>query len=137
MEALLLLFIQPVDPTLVDHVDVIEINHLYRHGDHGSARLVFDQVVFWEWVAISSSYRVVAWRIMPDAIVRGQQEWLGGHATPHRSGRRWVSFWWDARHDVFRRVYATHAFHSETFYDVEIVERKITPEHLRRGLRKS
>lgn len=41
-------------------VDLIELNHFL--DDNG--RHVFDQVVFYEWVASKSKFRVIAWRMV-------------------------------------------------------------------------
>src|SRR5580765_6538688 len=50
----------PTENVVFDRVDMMEVNHFY--DEHG--RLVFDQVIFYDWSAADSHYHVRAWRLL-------------------------------------------------------------------------
>jgi hypothetical protein len=75
------LSIVPVtDAVLRDSVDLTEVNHFY--DEHG--RLVFDQIIFYDWSASDSRYNVRAWRLIKHPSQLPQRDW--GGAVIHRSG---------------------------------------------------
>ena len=94
----------PIDVPIVDHVDLIEVNHFYAND--GSLR--FDQIIFWDWNGRRSRFEVVDWRMLKRVReeVSDQQiaewrkaisgtpppvgRWLGGHAVPVRDHRHGV-----------------------------------------------
>ena len=47
-----------------ESVDLIEVNHFY--DEHG--RLVFDQVIFYDWSAGDARYNVRAWRLVKNPV---------------------------------------------------------------------
>ena len=49
--------LQPPEVVVEDYVDLIEVNHFY--DEHG--KLVFDQVIFYDWSALQSRYQVRDW----------------------------------------------------------------------------
>lgn len=108
------------DGVLRDQVDVIEVNHF--HDDCG--RLVFTQVIFWDWSESEYRYHVRAWRL----VKQSQQ-------LPHRDHARggYAATWQDG--EIIRQVYAQGVRETWTQYDVEIVERETFPVERRRPLR--
>lgn len=107
--------------TVYDHVDLVELNHFFD----GNGKLVFNQVIWWDWSWWHECYLVVAWRICPEA-------------HPWRCYRTslWVSKWRDASSTPHRMRRVTADFYCETWtqHDPELEDRKrLLPEN-RRGL---
>lgn len=127
----------PSRTVVVDHVDRIEINHVYD----GDGNHVLDQVIFWDWIPGESDFQVVDWRLLKDVrdpITDRQRHawrirpcspppvgrWRGGHAYPRPVGDdRYVSEWFDGRHEVWRKVSSPLFLRTWTSYDRELVER--------------
>lgn len=109
--------LSPSSPAASDSVDLIEVNHFY--DEHG--RLVFDQVIFYDWCTSENRYQVRAWRLLkkPSQI-------------PHRNLNtgEYLTTWHDG--DVLRRVRASSFRESWTQYDPELREREYLPKD-RRG----
>ncbi len=109
--------LSPSSPVASDSVDLIEVNHFY--DEHG--RLVFDQVIFYDWCTSENRYQVRAWRLLkkPSQI-------------PHRNLNtgEYLTTWHDG--DVLRRVRASSFRESWTQYDPELREREYLPKD-RRG----
>ena len=106
-------------PVSTDWADVIEVNHYYdEHGKH-----VFDQVIFWEWRAEESAFRVIAWRFLrlDNQIPR---------RDPHRGD--FVLIWADAKR--LRCVRSPHYRETWTQHDPEVIDRRFFAQKLRRGL---
>ncbi|PQO44334.1 hypothetical protein [Blastopirellula marina] len=110
---------QPRDPAITDRVDLVEINHYYDP----QGRLVFDQVIFYEWSSKNARFDVVAWRLLKTPAQVPTRDWKrGGYVTSWRDG------------DVLRQVRSTQRRETWTQHDPELVERDYLPRELRRGL---
>lgn len=125
---LLLLTILPSPEPLRERCDRIEVNHFYDDD----RRLVFDQLLFWDWSHDSGRFQLRAWR-----MVKWQQH--GKQAPyalmiPQRHGRRWESNWMDG--DLWRCVEAECVIETWTQYDPELTEREFLPKEHRRELRR-
>ncbi len=116
---IVLLALSVVPPTDVcsETVDVVEVNHFY--DDQG--RLVFDQVIFYDWHHQQSHYHVRAWRLIktPSQIPR----------RCHSSQFGYVTIWHDGY--ALRRVVAISLRETWTQYDPELLERELLPKQLR------
>ena len=110
----------PPETVVSDHVDVIEINHFY--DEHG--KLVFDQVLYYDWSPSQSRYNVRAWRLLKSPAQIPQQDYDRGD---------WVARFYDG--DALREIRATTVRESWTQYDPELVEREFLPKERRRELR--
>ena len=112
---------QPVDDVTTDEVDLIELNHFY--DEHG--RLVFDQVIFYDWSTVDCRYQVCAWRLLKTPA-----------QIPHRHWSRdaFVTTWHDG--EVLRQVCGNSFRETWTQFDPELVERDFLPKERRRELRK-
>ena len=104
-----------------DHVDLIEVNHFY--DEHG--KLVFDQVIFYDWSMVENRYNVRAWRLLKCKAQMPSRNWRR---------RDFETIWHDG--DVLRRVRAKAIRETWTQYDPELVEREHLPKEKRRELRK-
>jgi hypothetical protein len=113
--------LNPVDDITRDQVDLIEINHF--HDEHG--RLVFDQIIFYDWCDEKCRFQVRAWRLLKTAA-----------QMPRRDLRNngYVAMWRDG--DVTREVQAKSLRESWTQYDPEQSERKYLADTRRRELTK-
>ncbi|MEX1040061.1 MAG: hypothetical protein WDZ51_05500 [Pirellulaceae bacterium] len=114
-----LLGAQPQSPAVQDRVDLLEINHY--HDAQG--RLVFDQVIFYEWSARDARFHVTAWRLLKSPWQLPRRRWSDG---------MYESTWNDG--DVTRHVVAEVVRETWTQYDPEMVEREYLPREYRRGL---
>ncbi|MFP6677033.1 MAG: hypothetical protein VB878_18255 [Pirellulaceae bacterium] len=110
-----------VDRTVVDRVDLIEVNHYYDNGRH-----VLDQTIFYEWNEYDKRFQIRDWR----PLKRDAQ-------FPHYDWRRgeYVTRWFDG--GVMREVRSTAFRETWTRYDPEFVERNILPKTARRLLSSS
>ena len=52
--------LNPLDGAVTDRVDLIELNHFYDE----QGKLVFDQVIFYDWCNEQCRYNVRAWRLL-------------------------------------------------------------------------
>lgn len=111
--------LQPSRDIAADQVDLIEINHF--HDEQG--RLVFDQVIFYDWSPAQSRYLVRAWRLLKTPAQMPQQD-------PHQRG--FVAVWHDG--DVLRRVHGRVMRETWTQHDPELVAREYLPKEQRREL---
>ena len=108
------------DVVAVDQVDLIEVNHFYDD----QSRLVFDQVIFYDWCTYDNRYQVRAWRLLKHSAQIPRRNWrTGEHETIWRDG------------DVLRRIRAKVVRETWTQYDPEILEREFLPKEYRRKLR--
>ena len=89
--------------------------------EHG--RLVFDQVIFYDWCDTQCRYNVCAWRMLKRAAQHPERDWKNGayEAVWHENG-------------VLRRVRAKSMRESWTQYDPELIERDFLPKEHRREL---
>lgn len=111
----------PAGDVASDSVDLIEVNHFY--DEHG--RLVFDQVIFYDWCTSQNRYQVRAWRLLkkPSQI-----------PTHNVNTGEYETTWHDG--DVLRRVRARAYRESWTQHDPELREREYLPKDKRRELYK-
>ncbi len=112
---------QPAENVTTDEVDLIEVNHF--HDEHG--RLVFDQVIFYDWSTVDCRYQVCAWRLLKTPAQIPYRHW---------SREGFVTTWHDG--DVLRRVCGRSFRETWTQFDPELVERDYLPKDRRRELRK-
>lgn len=122
MLAWLLLMILPLPPAaLSDRCDLVELNHFYDE----QGRLVFDQVIFYDWHDDEGRFHVRASRLVKQESMIPARDWSAG-------GYR--CFWFEG--DVSRDVRARFFRETWTQYDPELAEREHLPKELRRELRK-
>ena len=76
MFALLFALVPYHEAAVHNHVDLIEVNHVYSGDEYDNAEH-FVQIIFWEYDA-EHGYRVFDWRMArrPDHY-------------PHKSGKQW------------------------------------------------
>jgi hypothetical protein len=113
----------PYSNVCTDHVDLVEINHFYDTN----GKLVFDQMIFYNWCPVDSRYQVVDWRLwrVPSQV-----------PTINRQGRNFVVVWHDRKERRVLRIVRSRMFReSWTDYDVELEEREVLPDHRRQGLK--
>lgn len=117
---LALLVIVPRESVAAESCDLIELNHFYDER----GRLVFDQVIFFDWSAAESRYNVRAWRLVKDPAQLPAIAW---------ETRRYTSTWQDG--ERLRTITATHFRETWTQEDPELLERRHLPKAKRRELR--
>ena len=116
------LTLSPADEATVDQVDLIEINHFY--DDQG--RLVFDQVIYFDWSPEHSRYQVRDWRLLKALGQVPLRDWRDGG---------YVSEWEDFKQrNGLRRVRAKSVRETWTQYDPELVEREFLAQEKRAEL---
>lgn len=123
MHGLLLLFlvaIVPHDGVTREQVDLVEHNHFY--DEHG--RLVFEQIIFYDWSDEECHYNVRAWRLVKLPGQIPQRDWTSGG---------WFSAWIDGEQP--RYVHARHFRETWTQTDPELVEREYLAKEKRHELR--
>lgn len=103
-----------------DRVDLVEANRF--HDSDG--RLVFEQLLFWEWCDRSGSFRIVDWRLNKGAI-RPRYDYARGE---------WLAVWTDG--DTLREVKASCFRETLTQFDPELEDRAKWPQEKRRKLRR-
>lgn len=114
--------LNPVDDTTVDEVDLIEVNHF--HDEQG--RLVFDQIIFYDWCPDKSRYQVRAWRMLKEQTQIPRRDVRGGG---------FVAVWHDSQNgDLLRKVRSQSLRETWTQYDPELVEREFLPKERRKEL---
>ena len=119
--AILALGLSPPGNVAHDVVDLIEVNHFY--DEHG--RLVFDQVIFYDWAATEGRYNVRAWRLLKEKAQVPRRNFLTGE---------YETIWNDG--DVLRRVRGQAFRETWTQHDPELREREYLPKEKRRELYK-
>jgi hypothetical protein len=113
---------QPVNGVTRDRVDLVEVNHYYDE----LGRLVFDQVIYYDWSVKQSRFNVRAWRLVKKPAQIPHRNW--------NSEGGYVSVWHDG--GILRRVHAKSLKESWTQYDPEMSERKYLTKDQRRDLSK-
>lgn len=113
------LCLQPQPDVACDEVDLIEINHF--HDEQG--RLVFDQVIFYDWSPLHSRYLVRAWRLLKTPAQVPAKDW---------NQSEFVAIWHDG--DTLRKVSAKVLRETWTQHDPELVAREYLPKEKRREL---
>lgn len=112
--------ISPREDVATERVDLIEVNHFY--DDQG--RLVFDQLLFYDWSHDDGRYQLRAWRMVKNNAQLPQRNWQSGGYS---------AIWQDG--DVLRKISAPTTRESWTQYDPELTEREFLPKERRRELR--
>lgn len=114
------LCIVPQSPAVLrDSVDLIELNHFY--DEHG--RLVFDQVIFYDWSHDESRYNVRAWRLVKSESQLPRRDWeCGGYVVTWQDG------------EELRHIRSKATRETFTQYDPELLEREILAKESRREL---
>ena len=112
--------IAPQEDVARESVDLIELNHFY--DEHG--RLVFDQVIFFDWSSSESRYNVRAWRLVKNPSQLPQRDWSGGGYS---------AMWQDG--EQIRHIRSKSIRETWTQYDPELVEREYLPKEKRKELR--
>jgi len=102
-----------------ESVDLIEINHFY--DEHG--RLVFDQVIFYDWSKDDARYMVRAWRLIKNPAQVPQRDWKDGG---------YVATWQDG--ELLRHIRSQSIRETWTQYDPELIERDYLPKERRKEL---
>lgn len=112
--------ISPREDVATERVDLIEVNHFY--DDQG--RLVFDQLLFYDWSHNDGRYQLRAWRMVKNQSQLPQRNWQSDSYS---------AIWQDG--DVLRKITAPATRESWTQYDPELTEREFLPKERRRELR--
>lgn len=112
---LLLLCLITFNPTIVNNVDIIEINHYFGPDN----KEIIVQMIFWDWDWDLDNFVVRDWRIHK-------------FARPARQRGRYMVQWFDRKKP--RRVYANQCIETWTYFDPEVANREILPRHYRKGL---
>ncbi len=111
--------LSPSGNVVEDHVDLIEVNHVYdAKGEH-----VFDQTIFYEWSPRQGRYQVRDWRLLKVDSQIPVRNWCRGD---------FEAVWKDG--SVLRRVRAAIVRESWTQHDPELLEREHLPRERRREL---
>lgn len=112
--------LNPTEDVARERVDLMEVNHFYDE----QGRLVFDQIIFYDWSPEHSRYMVRAWRMVKNPAQLPERDWRdGGYLTVWQDG------------EVLRRVRAESMRETWTQYDPELIEREYLPRERRRELR--
>jgi hypothetical protein len=108
---------------LTEHCRLIEVNH-YHDED---AKLVFRQILFYDWNARDSRYEIYAWRIYKhDSQIPLKN---------HRTGK-YEATWRDFKdRDVLRKTTSDLFRETWTQFDPELEDREFLPQGERRQLR--
>lgn len=116
--------ISPQEDVARETVDLIEVNHFY--DEHG--RLVFDQVIFYDWSARDARYMVRAWRLVKNPAQLPHRDWSRGG---------YVTVWQDSgtSGEVLRHVHSRSIRETWTQYDPELIEREYLPKERRKELK--
>lgn len=109
----------PVEDVAWDRVDLVEVNHFYDP----QGRLVFDQVIFYDWSVSQCRFNVRAWRLLKKPGQVPQRNWKTG---------MYEAVWHDG--GVLRKVQAESFRESWTQRDPELEERAYLPKNQRREL---
>ena len=112
--------LNPTEDVARERVDLMEVNHFYDE----QGRLVFDQIIFYDWSPEHSRYMVRAWRMVKNPAQLPERDWRDGG---------YLSVWQDG--EVLRRVRAESMRETWTQYDPELIEREYLPRERRRELR--
>ena len=106
----------PHEDVLDDHVDLIEVNHYY--DEHG--KLVFDQLIFYDWRAKDGRFQVRDWKMIKKRTQLPRKNWRTGKFTV---------IWQEG--DQLRKVRAVSVRETWTQQDPELLERDFLPKDRR------
>lgn len=105
---------------LDDRVDLIEVNHCYDE----QGRLVFDQVIFYDFCPLAERFQVRAWRLIKDKRPALERDWERGGFT---------MLWEDNGQPRMVRSFMKRETWSQ--HDPEMEERLYVPPERRHQLR--
>lgn len=111
----------PQDINVRDRVDLVETNHFYD----SEGRLVFDQLIFYEWSPAKGRHQVQAWRLLKSPNQLPRRDYGAGD---------YVMRWTDGETD--REVRAATFRETWTQTDPELTDREFLPKERRRDLAK-
>lgn len=114
------LTILPLSDVARESVDLIELNHYFDQ----EGRLVFDQVIFYDWSEGDARYNVREWRLVKNPAQIPSRDWNDG-------GYR--AMWDDGA--LVRQVRSKSYRETWTQYDPELEAREVLPKESRRTLR--
>ena len=112
--------LSPQEDVAREQVDLKEVNHFYDE----QGRLVFDQVIFYDWSPEHGRHMVRAWRLVKNPAQLPQRDWKDGG---------YVAVWQDG--EVLRHVRGHSMRETWTQYDPELIEREYLPKEQRKELR--
>lgn len=122
--------ILPTTEPLRERCDRIELNHFYD----SNARLVFDQLLFYEWSHDAGRHQLRAWRMVKGGEASKKRVSQSPMIPRYDHARRcWACEWHDS--DIHRRVEAQAFIETWTQYDPELADREFLPKEHRRELR--
>lgn len=110
----------PLERSLIDYVDVIELNHVHSETGHP----YLHQWIFWHWNHAQRRYEVVAWR----RVGYEHYYWRG-------KTLRFIDGVIEGK--VEREIRAVSFRETWTFDDPEVADRQVLEIENRRGLMKS
>lgn len=113
--------LHPTEDVAREDVDLIEVNHFFDE----QGRLVFDQVIFYDWSVTDARFQVRAWRLLKSPKQLPRRDWKQGD---------YIAIWYDG--EQLRKVRARALHETWTQYDPELIEREFLPKEKRRELRK-
>ena len=114
--------LSPAEEPTVDQVDLVELNHFY--DDQG--RLVFDQVIYYDWSTTHGRYQVRDWRLLKTPTQVPLRDWReGGYVA------QWEDF---KQRNGLRRVKSKSVRETWTQYDPELAEREFLAQEKRAEL---
>lgn len=106
----------PPVTTLVDYVDIIELNHIVETHFVNGERVHFSQWIFWRWNHTGRRYEVIAWR-----RAGGPCQWRG-------TTLRFTDG------ETPREIRAISSRETWTLHDPEVADRQVVDTANRRGL---
>lgn len=106
----------PAPQVVRDEVDLIEVNHYF--DEHG--KLVFDQLIFYDWSNEHCRYQVRAWRLLKQSSQFPLRDWETGEYS---------TIWYDG--NVLRGVRSPALRETWTQHDPELAERAYLPKDCR------
>ena len=109
----------PPDANPHDELDLLEVNHY--HDDQG--RMVFDQLIFYEWSPEQGRHQVRAWRLLKSDTQRPRYDF---------PSRQYVVRWYDG--EILREVRAAAYRETWTQHDPELAERQFLAKEKRKEL---
>jgi hypothetical protein len=111
----------PTEDIPHNHFDLVEVNHFLD----ANGRLVFEQVIFYQWSRVSNRYQVQAWRLIKSEAQLPQYD---------SARHQYIARWFDG--EQLREISAQQLRETWTQKDPEVVERKHLPKELRYDLAK-
>ena len=98
---------------MVTHVDVIELNHYYSED-----KLIFDQVVMWEWSEEYGRYIIMDWKLY----------------KPENGDSLDTNAFYYQKEEKLYKIVGKHFRETWTNFDVELENRSFIPVNKRTGI---